>query len=258
MKQLHCKTKTLLTSCLLVASQGAFADAVTLAHSFSAGEKARAADVNANFSALETAVNANYTELENVVAGVQDKFDDVDDNITSLNDNIDGFNNTVISVSALSMQATADGRTDTGCKAVYRPLGYVYFDSSYNNVSSCLLFAPLSLPHGSSISSVTCYGYDSASDGIGVQTRLFKREVTGTSREVIAIGGTTTNANIQSYEVEMENAAAEVVDNSEYQYYLQSDWGALAAGEVSAGVVSKIGDYGQNVRLYGCSISLTR
>jgi hypothetical protein len=50
------------------------AEDVVLPYTFSAGETAKAGEVNANFETLKNAVNSKYKALETMVNGKQDKF----------------------------------------------------------------------------------------------------------------------------------------------------------------------------------------
>lgn len=123
------KMKAALSTALLVGAT-ALAGSVTLPHTFTPGSPARAADVNANFSAVKTSVDDNHsrlqaaegqvgalqgsvTTLQGSVTGLQGDVTTLQSNVTTLQSNVSTLQGTVGSlnstVTTLSSQAWRRG-----------------------------------------------------------------------------------------------------------------------------------------------------
>ncbi|MEW6433250.1 MAG: tail fiber domain-containing protein [Myxococcota bacterium] len=91
------KVKTALSTALLVGAT-ALASSVTIPYSFTPGSPARAADVNANFSAVKASVDDNHTRLqtaEGQVGTLQGNVTTLQGNITALQSDVGTLQSTV-------------------------------------------------------------------------------------------------------------------------------------------------------------------
>lgn len=121
-------TQSVITTLLLCLVSITWAGNVTIPNTFSSGTKAVAAEVNANFGAVETEVNDNdsrITDLENPVSSV-------------------------VAIHPAAFQSSS-------CNSVLS-FSSLHFSSGTN----CGAYANVSIPHNATITATTCYFLDNS------------------------------------------------------------------------------------------------
>jgi len=154
---------------LVAASAWLIAGSVTIPHSFTANTTAKASEVNANFNAVKTAVDGNADDIS----------DNANDIATNKADITTNANNIAGTITDINATGGLSGGGNSGSVTVRRADGYVSISSaaflpdnesgcvmdrstlaiSFNNASSitnCKAIAPVSLPDGATLKSLTC------------------------------------------------------------------------------------------------------
>jgi hypothetical protein len=197
------------------------ASEVTLPNEFVAGERARAGEVNDNFTAVKTAVDNNH------------------DRITSLEDQVK-------ETGAVSLSVHAFGNflfdNASGCE-FRRSVNYGFFAFG----TSCSATASVALPHGATITGVACLVYDNEttpSVSLNLVRAPLASEASGI--QLFTAISNASSAGAQLYN--LSNATSpgdDVVDNTAYSYYMS------VAFNVS-GLVTNT-----NLRIYNCKVDYT-
>lgn len=203
---------TLSVSCATLAIAGE----VAIPNTFVSGEAAVAADVNDNFSAVKSAV------------------DDNDSRISALETET-GF----ISVSPQAFR-NEDAASDCRWNTIAN-VRYGYYESGGDN--GCDAVAAIQLPHGATVTSLTCYLYDnSLIVGSSLFGRLHRNNFSDTMSTVFSTpeGVNGTDVQIVS-DTTVNTAGTEVIDNQNYTYHLSVFF-------------DDTDTVGTDLRVYGCTV----
>lgn len=211
----HYLSATAFVVCTFTAAT-AFADQATIPNTFTSGTAAVAADVNDNFTALKTAI------------------DDNDSRITAREAS-------VISLPP-SIFVSAKG---VNCKYhINSSQNFGYIESGGSG--GCQLVAPIMLPHGRTITELTCYLKDNNAlydfDAAFTQHDML---TTDASVSVTPLASFSTNGTQQSTVVTRSpNSIPDdlVVDNASYHYQLRLGMDNAFTG-------------GDSLSVHGCSIT---
>ena len=164
----------------VVASTSLMAGSVTIPNSFTANTTAKASEVNANFSAVKTAVDGNAGDIATNKNDIADNANDIATNKADITTNANNIAGTITDINATG---GLSGGGNSGGVTVRRADGYVSISSaaflpdnesgcvmdrstlaiSFNTASSitnCKAIAPVSLPDGATLKSLTCSFYD--------------------------------------------------------------------------------------------------
>jgi hypothetical protein len=117
---------------------------------------------------------------------------------------------------------------------------YTFFEDS--GAANCDAFAPLSLPHNASISSLSCKVFDNFPSN-SLQAHLYRVPLTGagsTQELVLSSNPSTNQPDPQSITALAPAPSVALVENNNYAYHLQMIW-----------ETSTLGD---EFRVYGCSV----
>jgi hypothetical protein len=181
---------------------------------FTSGTTAKASEVNGNFDAVKTAVDDNYSRL--TAAGA-------------------------VSISAFAFSEATNNTEDTfGCH-LKRSLDFDYFE---NPGFGCRAAAPLSLPHGATITSISCLVYhDAAETTSNIYPVTLNRIDLSTGTEYTLFDTSTPTTAIGLQTLTSTPATGQVVNNNNNAYDVYVDFDLT-------GLTSPIG-----LRLYGCKVS---
>jgi hypothetical protein len=198
------KTTHILIGLMAVGSL-AMAGNVTIPNTFTAGTAAKASEVNANFSAVKTAVDGNANDIATNSHDIDGKLtksitecaagssirkintdgtvvceDDTDTDTTytvgaglSMNGTIIKRANGSVTIDNHFLQRAFDNASGS-CNLIHGPT-YSFFASD-STASNCEAFAPVTLPDGSTIKSITCWMYKNAGTQ-SMYVHLKKREI---------------------------------------------------------------------------------
>jgi hypothetical protein len=217
------KSQILLSAILALLCTAASASEVTLPNEFVAGERARAGEVNENFTAVKTAVDDNHdriTELENQVAETG-----------------------AVSVPPLAFSYEPNDGLG-GCN-FQRIMTYAFF---HNATGNCTAGAPVSLPHNATITGVSCLLYDNQAGPSISQIVLQRISLTsGDSDGLYFMFNPTTDSISPALYPAVDNGipGGSLVDNTAYVYYITVRFNTAGLTPTS------------NLRLYGCKIEYT-
>lgn len=195
----------------LMASVEAHAGNVVGLTPFTANTAAKASEVNGNFNAVKTAVDDNYSRLS--AAGAV----------------------------SLSQFAFSDG-LGTGSCSLQRTGNYAHF---LETNGGCNAVAPISLPHGKTVTSISCSVYDdegaTTPNIVGV---AFSRNSLSIdwADTILANLTATTAAGLQTLTADTVYADA-LIDNYKYTYYVSLHFDLTGATSP------------YSLRLYGCTVA---
>jgi hypothetical protein len=208
---------TIILSALL---SPVLASEVTLPHTFSAGQKARAAQVNNNFTAVKDAVDDNH------------------DRITELESQIKKEG--AVSIPA---QAFNDISEISSSTCVFKQnQEYDYFD---NTDDSCIAGAGLALPDGATITGGGCIVYDNAADS-SISVLLYRSDIDITPDTILVfISSQSSDEPVlsQALNISLNGTPDTVVNNLLYAYSIQ------VAFDIDDLVTH------QDLRLYNCTVT---
>jgi hypothetical protein len=218
---------------VLAAALPAAAGPVTGLTSFTPGMPARASEVNGNFGIVANAVNDNHTRLtaaETAITGLASKQNRVtgtcsagnamtaiaaDGSVTCAPLAADG----AVSVPNTSLVVATTGALDE-CRLVHTD-GASFFTGNSHAVSQCVALAPLSLPHGATLTGLSCRVSDTF--GLGDLTvSLYRRSLTADAVAFVYETGSSDDTGAQT--IVEDDAAPEVVDNIGFSYGLLVDF----------------------------------
>lgn len=183
----------------LIGFSNVYASSASVPNTFVSGEAAVAAEVNENFTALETAINDNdsrITALEATPAPVT----------------------SYVSIPAHGMRPYT-----SGCSWLTQPgATFGEFDGA-TTTSYCEVVAAVNVLHGATLESLSCTVFDNDGDPSGLRASLRRVPVDGSTNTPSPIF--STNQSIDSVEVSTltDNVASEsltLVDNQNYAYFL--------------------------------------
>ncbi|MDH5786186.1 MAG: hypothetical protein OEZ16_11350 [Chromatiales bacterium] len=245
----------------------AVAASLTVPNSFTAGTTAVAADVNANFDAVQTAVNTKQDRVTGTcAAGSSIRAVAADGTVTCEVDNDSGGDITGVTAGAglqgggttgtVTLRA-ANGTVSINHRAVhsayigttftcqpYQTLGYSYFaDTGTSNI--CDYIAGVNLPDGSTPTSMWCRVYDNDGTASSVTAQLKRMfYTTGVEETLFTTPGVGDGTTVQVAS-DVTNAFPGAVNNSQYSYSLVVDFGGNTAA------------VNTNKRFYNCYINYT-
>lgn len=211
----HYLSATAFVVCTFTAAT-AFADQATIPNTFTSGTAAVAADVNDNFTALKTAIDDNNSRI------------------------------TAREASVVSLPPSIFVSSENpDCKyRVNSSKNFGYIESGV--ATNCTLMAPVMLPHGRTITEVTCYLKDNEAvydfDAAFTQHDML---TTDASDNATQLGSFSTNGTQQSTVVTRSpNSIPDdlVVDNANYHYQLRLGMDNAFTG-------------GDSLSVHGCSIT---
>jgi hypothetical protein len=204
-------------------SAPSWASDVTLPHTFSAGQRARAAQVNNNFTAVKDAVDDNderITDLESQVAEIG-------------------------AVSVPPLAFTYEPNDGLGGCTFQRIMTYAFFNNATGN---CNAGAPVTLPHNATITGVSCLLYDNQAAPSISQIVLQRISLTSGDSDGLyfKFNSTTDSASPVLYGT-VDNGIPDgsLVDNTEYVYYITVTFSTAGLSPTT------------NLRLYGCKVEYT-
>jgi hypothetical protein len=215
--------KHLIFATTLLLSAPVLASEVTLPNEFVAGERARAGEVNENFTAVKTAVDDNHdriTELENQVAETG-------------------------AVSVPPLAFSYEPNDGLGGCVFQRIMTYAFFNNATGN---CTAGAPVALPHNATITGVSCLLYDNQAAPSISQIVLQRISLTtGDSDGLYFKFNSTTDSSLPVLYGTVNNGVpgGSLVDNTAYVYYITVSFATAGLAPTS------------NLRLYGCKIEYT-
>ncbi len=192
------------------------ASTATIPNTFVSGEAAIAADVNDNFSALKSAV------------------DDNDSRISALE--------TATGFASLSAQAFYNEDNIDDCRWHANAISsYGYYESGGD--SGCRAVAGIQLPHGVTVTSLTCYLYDNnLLNGSSVFGRLHRSDFSGTQATVFSTPQAINSEDVQVLsDTTVNTAGTEIIDNQNYAYRLSIFFDDTDTAD-------------ENLRVYGCTV----
>ena len=167
---------------LVAASAWLIAGSVTIPHTFQANTTAKAAEVNANFSAVKTAVDGNAADIATNKTNITSNANDI---ATNAHDIATNASNVANAVTNISVGAGLDINRTDGNVTIKKKSGYVAvhgsafsswdeygsdciwirnWQSSVNGAffggasthNDCKAYANVNIPNGASIKSLTC------------------------------------------------------------------------------------------------------
>jgi len=215
---------------VLAAALPAAASPVTGLTTFTPGMPARASEVNGNFGIVATAVNDNHTRLstaETTLTGKQNRVTGTcaagsamsavaaDGSVTC----VPLVANGALSVPNTSLVEATVGALDE-CRLVHGD-GASFFTGNSHQVSQCVALAPLTLPHGATLTGLSCRVSDTY--GLGDLTvSLYRRSLT--AQAVNFVYETTSSDDTGEQTIVEDFPTPEVVDNVGFIYSLLVDF----------------------------------
>ncbi len=229
------------TAILALLTMAVSASEVTLPNAFVAGQKARASEVNENFDAVKTAVDDNDARLTAAEGTVTDH----ETRLTAVESQVKETGAVSVTAHAFSDYGN---NTDDGALPCHwiRSVNYGFFRNT--GTSACTATAPVALPHGATVTAVSCRLYDNeGSTAYIYPVSLVRSSLTSdTVGSVFSTSFTTTSTGSQIMAASLSGSATlALVDNTSYAYY-------LSVGFDSTGLVTNT-----NLRLYTCKVEYT-
>jgi hypothetical protein len=205
----------------------AHGDTLTIPNTFNAGTPAVAAEVNANFDAAKSAVDDNDARITTLESSKQNRVSagcapgysirviNEDGSVVCELDNDSGGDAGHISISFTALKPY----TYAGCVPLISNGSY-WYNSTTTTDTSCTAYAPLQLPHGAYIDSLTCNLYDNDPGGSS-SVRLSR--VSNSSSYTVHLFETPVtpvdDVNVQEL-TDNTTAINNQVDNTNYNYML--------------------------------------
>jgi hypothetical protein len=215
---------------VLTAALPAAAGPVTGLTTFTPGMPARASEVNGNFGIVATAVNDNHTRLTAAETALPNKQNRVtgtcaagtamtsvaaDGSVGCAPVEADG----AVSVPNTSLVEATVAALDE-CRLVHGD-GASFFTGSMHAVSQCIALAPLALPHGATLTGLSCRVSDTY--GLGDLTvSLYRRSLTADAASFVY--ETPSSADTGAQTIVEDDPAPAVVDNIGFTYGLLVDF----------------------------------
>ena len=196
-----------------------WAGSLTIPNAFQSGEKAVAAEVNANFNAVAAEVSDNATNISTNSSSITDLADKVNGGVVSVSfvAGVESYSRPTDkfqhewSIDEQNQWANADtslwweGRT---------------MPATATSLESAHLFIPIQLPDGATITELGAIIYDEKDDGQG--TRVTLRRSVGNDG-VAGVNSTQLSLRPQYISTTNINPASAVVDNSTYSYHIRGN-----------------------------------
>jgi hypothetical protein len=223
----------LLALAMLAAALPAAAGPVTGLTSFTPGMPARASEVNGNFGIVATAVNDNHTRLtaaETAVTALGNKQNRVtgtcaagtamtsvaaDGSVGCAPVEADG----AVAVPASALTLAVNGTLDE-CLLV-NGTNDALFTGSTHPVTRCRAVAPVMLPHGATLTSMSCRVAD-IFDGGDVSVDLIGRSLSADATATVFLTDDSTDLGNQT--LTDGDPDSPVVDNTSFAYTLAVDY----------------------------------
>jgi len=212
-------TNTLILTTGLIAP--ALAGEVDDLTTFTAGTPARAAEINGNFQMVKTAVDDNHARLTAVESSLQVA--------GAVSINTHGFS-----------EFFNNNRDSVGCQ-FRRLLNHGYFE---NTSGSCIATAPVDLPHGSSVTGLSCLVHDEAAGWVERPNLVRMSLVTAQQEIVLDTNTLTDDSGLQTLSSRVLQTDARV-DNAAYAYFISVRF--LLTDAVPG-----------QLRIYACSVQYAR
>ena len=212
----------------VVASATLIAGSVTIPHSFTANTTAKASEVNENFSAVKTAVDGNANDIATNKADITTNANNMITGVTATGGLTGGGNSGSVTVRKkdgnISIPPTAFiSHRDSECPMI-RDYYSAYFDSTHITISYCRAHAPVSLPNGAAIKSLTCTFYNndpniSSNPSVNLYKYRFST-YTGFAYSLLEVRSGDDKDEAQTITENGTNSDEFTVDNGQYKYTL--------------------------------------
>lgn len=255
------KLRTLIAATSMAASLPLCAAQVGTLTTFTAGTPARAAEVNGNFAAVQSAVDDNDTRLQQVETNKQDRITGTcapgsavtavaaDGTVTCGRAQAGG----AVSVSQYAFSSNHEGNFYTArCGYQGEPVVGGWFSGSGQY---CTAQAPLSIPDGVTITGFSCLVYDNSGAGATtasiLRIELMRSDLTGVWGDeiVAATGATTDSPSKQILSALAPTASRATVDNDAHAYFIIAYF--------DSGDAIDFDTVSWNVALHGCKVTYT-
>jgi hypothetical protein len=220
--------RLILVACLvLAAALPAAAGPVTGLTTFTPGMPARASEVNGNFGIVANAVNDNHTRLstaETTLTGKQNRVTGTcaagtamtsvaaDGSVTCAPVVPDG----VIAVANSALSETLNVAPDA-CRIYHVPFRSGFYGTVPTD--ECSAVAPLTLPHGATLTDVSCYVTDNIPDG-AIRVSLLRRSLGAETFEFAFETPPSVDSGNQTIHDDSPASGPVVVDNTANVYSL--------------------------------------
>ena len=268
------KTKMITAAAALMMASGmaGAADFVTLPNTFTPNTTAKASEVNANFEAVAAGANTNNAAIVELnttkqsrvssycAAGSSIRVINANGSVTCETDDIGSGDITgVIAGAGLTGGGTSGDvtlkraggyvsihnsqlvSTNSAASPLYYGYTYAYF--SFGSSASAMAFASVNLPHGATVTSLTCSLYNN--DGVSAnnpEVVLGRITPAGSAASLASVASGGDSASLQT--LTDSSIYLPVVDNQNFSYYL---YYYPRDGDISAA----------NKRFHSCQIGYT-
>jgi len=263
-KYIKSTTLTVLLAAI-VASSGLQASRVSIPNTFTSGTKAVAQDVNSNFTAVKSSVDDNDSRITSNTSSITSNTSSITSNTSSITSNASSITSNTSSITSntgnIASQATRIGKFEAGsisvsmtglqddnteeATCVYRKsAGRVYLKAGASNGCPDIQ-APVSLPHGRTVTGLHCYAFDNDGGLNNVDSFELVRVLlsSGVQSEIFRTPGSVNNAAVQKLSDTTATTNTAVIDNASYAYLVQTGIDAsTSAGEA-------------DIRVIGCEIT---
>jgi hypothetical protein len=250
-----CKLVSLV---LVMATATAGATDLAIPNTFTAGTPAKAAEVNANFSAVEAAVDDNDARIDALQSGVGGKQERVTGTCAVGNAvlaiNADGTvvcgraqANGVVSVGNNAFSSGSELATDNAlCNYHHNTVDEGGWFAG-TSTTTCTARAPVSLPHLATLTGFGCRVYDGTAFYNMTSIKLIRTNlVTLQNDDVYTTGGSTSGVETLGGNLGSLPGLA-VVDNGFFVYRISAQFNSTTAGAFNSNGIA--------LRLYGCTIN---
>ena len=264
-------TRITLGATLLLACNFAWSSDVTIPNTFSSGTPAVAGEVNSNFTAVKTAVDDNDARITIVENNKQNRVTGTcgigssirtinsDGSVVCQTDADSGgtiteltagggltgggasgvvslqLNDGYVSVHSSSLQ----GGNPTTCIGIYGP-GFYW--STTSTTPNCFAVAGLNLPHGATLSGISCRLWDSDANGLSYVRLAASSLATGNVQVLYTTTSTVDGGGQTVSTLTISDPSMATINNELYAYYLI--WNSTHNATT----------VGSNAAFYSCSI----